>query len=365
MSREEPRDNKLERGGDDESLAFHKKAPLIKNLGDGVQAFVGLIAGVSSLHDTIILIDEPEAFLSAPIARRLGAALAQIANTRKATLIIATHSPDFVMGCLESTEDINLVRLTYEDEIATAAKLEAAKIKELFKQPILRSTGVIQSLFHPAVIITEGDSDRIVYEEINRQLMEQNEHSKDVLFLKTSGKSSIYKIIKPLRELGIPAVAIVDLDFIKSEHQKDWDNLIKACQIDAININSKRKQVLEIFFKNTRVSEPIKNGGINNLTDQDKKIAEDFLDELALYGLYVVPIGEVEDWGEEIGIKKPSDKNSKLKGEWPEQFLTKITKSSNKGIGIFLKKIASWVNNPDRKGIREILQKVPPQNELS
>lgn len=356
LSRIKPNTNE-ERGLTTEAIEFHDQAHLITELGDGIQAFVGLIAALKSFSDSIILIDEPEAFLASPIARRLGFELARIAETRNANLIVATHSPDFVMGCIEATQKINLVRLTYQNEMATTTQLEAEKIKRLFKNPILRSTGVIQGLFHPAVIITEGHSDRIIYEEINRLLNEQQQGIADSLFLMSGDKNRIHKVIKPLREIGVLAVAIVDLDFIDDGNGSGtcWDDLTNACGLCVDvkeKINKLRRQVLEIFSKITN-SKPLKNKGINNLEQTDREIVKDFLDTLALYGLFIVPVGEVEDWGDEIGIQKPSSQNSKLKNEWPENFLNKIEESFdlNTEIATFLKKIADWTKDPERKGI--------------
>ena len=51
--------------------AFHAAAPLITDLSDGVQAFVGLLSAILGLPPSILLIDEPEAFLHPPLARRM------------------------------------------------------------------------------------------------------------------------------------------------------------------------------------------------------------------------------------------------------------------------------------------------------
>lgn len=335
----------------------YDKYELLTSQGDGIQAFVGIMSAVITRPKSIILIDEPEAFLADPIQKRFGSELTKISQERKGNLIVSTHSPDFVMGCIETTKNINLVRLTYEKEQATATQLDAEKIQILFKQPILRSAGVIQGLFHPATIVSEGHSDRIIYEEINRLLNEKQQGIVDALFIMSGDKNRIHKIIKPLRDIGIPAVAIVDLDFIDNDSSSGncWSDLINACGVSGDNlaaINNMRTCVLDAFSK-IKLSKPIKNQGINNLSCHDKELAKDLLKALALYGLFIVPIGEVEDWGVELDIQKPSPQNSRAKSEWPEKFLNKIEKSFdlNNEIATFLKNIANWVNDPDRKGI--------------
>lgn len=46
--------------------------PLLHESGDGIQSFIGLVASTKALPYKLVLIDEPEAFLHPPLARRLG-----------------------------------------------------------------------------------------------------------------------------------------------------------------------------------------------------------------------------------------------------------------------------------------------------
>ncbi len=102
---------------------FTQGATLISELSDGVQAYTGLVAAVMSLPHRILLIDEPEAFLHPPLAKRLGRDLADLATERDASLVVATHSADFLMGCLEANPNVVIVRLTYENRVATSRYL--------------------------------------------------------------------------------------------------------------------------------------------------------------------------------------------------------------------------------------------------
>src|SRR5262249_40919356 len=99
MSDRAPEDAAEEQALDARARAFHSAAPEVAELSDGVQAFAGLVSAVMSLPHRVILIDEPEAFLHPPLARRLGADLAELAGERGATLAVATHSADFLLGC--------------------------------------------------------------------------------------------------------------------------------------------------------------------------------------------------------------------------------------------------------------------------
>ncbi len=75
MSRRRPTSKSEEQSLEDVAREFHEQATMISEFSDGVQAFVGLVSAVLSLPHKIILIDEPDAFLHPPLARRLGGTL--------------------------------------------------------------------------------------------------------------------------------------------------------------------------------------------------------------------------------------------------------------------------------------------------
>ena len=99
-----------EQNWNEQSRIFHGNALYIKDASDGVQAFVRIMCAVLYEDYKTILIDEPEAFLHPPLARKLGYQLA--ANLRSnGSLFASTHSPDFLMGCLQASTEVRVVRL--------------------------------------------------------------------------------------------------------------------------------------------------------------------------------------------------------------------------------------------------------------
>jgi ABC-type cobalamin/Fe3+-siderophores transport system ATPase subunit len=94
-----------EQNWSESARTFHAKAVHIKEASDGVQAFVGILCAVLSGDNRAILVDEPEAFLHPPLARKLGFELTK--NLREGgTLMASTHSPDFVIGCLQASPNV-------------------------------------------------------------------------------------------------------------------------------------------------------------------------------------------------------------------------------------------------------------------
>jgi hypothetical protein len=88
---------------------------------------------------------------------------------------------------------------------------------ELMRNPLLRSTGVLNGLFYEHVIVTESDADRAFYQEINERLLRFRPEwgVPNCLFLNSQGKHTLQTIMRPLRKLGIPAAGIVDVDVLK------------------------------------------------------------------------------------------------------------------------------------------------------
>ncbi|HEY1942536.1 MAG TPA: AAA family ATPase [Roseiarcus sp.] len=151
---------------------FHAKAIYIKDASDGVQAFVGILCAVFSGDYRAILIDEPEAFLHPPLARKLGYELTSKLK-EGGTLMASTHSSDFLMGCLQASPHVRVVRLVYSNGRSNGRIVDPAILANLFKAPLMRSANVISALFHDGVVVTESDNDRAFYAEIYYRLAEQ------------------------------------------------------------------------------------------------------------------------------------------------------------------------------------------------
>lgn len=358
LSTTNPKDKSLEQSLEKKTRDFHAKATHIKEFSDGVQAYVGLLSAIYSLPDTIILIDEPEAFLHPPLARRLGRYLVEVAAERKASLVVSTHSADFLMGCLESTSSSTVVRLTYEKKKATARTLSREDLDVLTKDPLLRSTGIYKGLFHNGVVVTESDVDRAFYDEIHRRVFKNKSDESNLLFLNAWEKATVYRIVKPLRKIGIPATAVVDLDFLK-DNDTLWDALLEACQIPSSEWDrlKGKRDILKALFAAMSTppggKHPIKFGGISSLAPIDQTVAKALLKELAEYGLFMVPVGELEAWLPTLNIKDHGPK-------WLTKIFRKIgtsesdanyLKPANNDVWLFVKEISKWIENPSKKGV--------------
>ncbi|EOW9393500.1 ATP-dependent endonuclease [Vibrio cholerae] len=350
-----PESEIMERGVHAEAVDFHGRAKKIDELSDGVKAFTGIVLELVAGDPMVLLVDEPEAFLHPSLSYKLGKEVSVTAASQNKNIFVSTHSSNFIMGCVQSGVPINIVRLTYTQGDATARLLPNDKLLQLMRNPLLRSTGVVDGLFYEVVIVTESDADRAFYQEINDRLLKYSPGSgiSNCLFINAQNKQTVHQIIKPLRELGIPAAAVVDIDILKEGGQV-WSNFLGGGfipQISQTPLGTIRQALKQKF--NDESIDMKREGGISALPSEEREAAENLLKQLSDYGLFVVPNGELESWLKhlEVGGHGPKwlvEIFEKM-GENPES--ESYVKPSIGDVWGFLELIKVWAIKPDRKGI--------------
>lgn len=348
-------DETEERGWHQAAVAYHAEAQPIESSSDGVKAFTGIITEVVAGDPKILLIDEPEAFLHPSLAFKLGLELARASTGSDKRIFVSTHSPSFIMGCIQSGVKVNIIRLTYRDGSSTARLSPSDDLLRLMRNPLLRSTGVISGLFYESVIVTEGDADRAFYQEINERmlLLKPDWGIPNCLFLHAQNKQTIATILKPLRELGIPTASIVDIDVIK-EGGSVWANFLTSIGMPALShssFSSIRPAILSAFQATGKDMK--RDGGLDLLSSADREAAGNLLNQLAEYGSFVVPNGELESWLKflKVGGHGPGwlIPIFEAMGEDPEG--SNYVRPGNDDVWAFIKSVRSWLLDPTRKGI--------------
>jgi hypothetical protein len=351
----EPLNDMEERNIHAAGVAFHSEALPIEAASDGVKAFTGIIVELIAGDPRILLIDEPEAFLHPSLAAKLGYEISRAAVQSDKRVFASTHSPTFVMGCIQSGAPINIVRLTYRGGVPTARVLPSSEILELMRNPLLRSTGVLNGLFYEFVVVTESDADRAFYQEVNERLLRLKPEwgIPNCLFLNAQGKHTVHIIIKLLRKLGIPAAGIVDVDILK-EGGAPWAHIVDSAGIPGINRNALAtlraniKAAMDATGRNMK-----RDGGVAILERGDKEAAENLLGQLAKYGIFVVPGGELESWLKVL--EAPGHGPSWLinifakMGEDPDA--ATYVRPSDDDVWKFMSGLQRWLTNPARRGI--------------
>ncbi|MEG3940806.1 AAA family ATPase [Microcoleus sp. S36b_A3] len=353
LSSRPPSTDLEERGIHYEALQFHSSASLVEQASDGVKAFTGIITEIIAGDPAVLLIDEPEAFLHPSLAFSLGKEIALTSSESEKRIFVSTHSPYFVMGCIQSGAPVNIVRLTYRGGIPTARVLANKDILPLMRNPLLRSTNVISGLFYEFVVVTESDADRAFYQEINERLLRYQPELgiANCLFINAQNKQTVKTIIKPLRELGIPAVGVVDIDILKDGGQV-WTGFLESSFVPELEHQSlaNLRHAIKHKFDGKNMK---RDGGVEILSDGDKEAANNLFDKLAEYGIFAVRGGELESWLPNLGATGHGPAwliaVFEKMGEDPES--VGYLMPSNDDVWLFIGEIKKWFTNPTRKGI--------------
>lgn len=331
---------------------FHRRAIYIKDASDGVQAYVGIIAAVVSGEYHTILVDEPEAFLHPPLARKLGRQLAGLATARKGSLLASTHSADFLMGCIQGSQDVRVVRLEYQHGKSKGRLVDSDKLRLLFQNPLMRSTNATSALFYDGVIVTESDNDRVFYSEIYHRLSEHRSDLPSILFVNAQNKQTIKDVVGPLRQFGVPAAAIPDIDILK-DGGTTWLQWLAAAQVPEplrAGYQTQRQAVLNEFQKSGKDMK--RDGGTAVLDKSSRAAADQLFDDLNTYGIFPVRSGELESWLTSLGV-------SGAKTKWTISILQAMGSDPSSGdyvrpaandVWAFLQTVIDWVADTGRKG---------------
>ena len=313
-----------------------EKLPKIEQEGDGIKSFVGCLLGVLCGAHKVLMIDEPEAFLHPPQARKLGRLLAETASDTKRQVIAATHSPDVVIGALASGKRVAVCRIERENELNRAYPLESQQLSTLWSKPLLQSTGAINGIFHKGVVVCEADSDCRFFEAILARLegsVTFNE-APDLYFIHGGGKSAIDILVNAYRSLNIKTIAITDFDVlrVKPEFEKilesfgiehesisaDYNSSVSALNdlppiksvedftekvatltqtvVDNGELTAKTKgEFIELLSHSAKWS-VAKRYGIEKLSGGAHAACRNILDFCAGNGLFILPGGELESF---------------------------------------------------------------------
>ena len=338
------------------SLSYVRRLETLSTLqsqGDGMRSFVGVLLATLVGRESVLLIDEPEAFLHPPQAHLLGSTLAhERADGRQ--LFLATHSADLLRGVLDSeSRNVRVLRLTRQGSTNAVHVLDNAHIRELWADPLLRYSNILDGLFHECVVVCESDGDCRFFAAVYNSLHDSESESArrlDVMFTHCGGKARLPVVIRALKEVHVPVKAVADFDILSdekplrevvealglewSEVEHDWKCVKGAIDSKkpelntteiAEEIHSVLDGITEPFFpKNAkdkiqsvlRRSSPwatAKSVGKAFVPSGDPSQAcERLLKTLRSAGLHVVEVGELEGFARTIGGHGPKWVNEAL-----------------------------------------------------
>lgn len=328
----------LAEGEDRLSTSYQAKLdtlPMLHQQGDGMRSFTGVLLYSLIVDSSVLLLDEPEAFLHPPQARLLGQMLARETRENR-QLFIATHSGDILRGLLDSNAaNVRVVRIQRDGNVNRINTLNNDDITQLWGDPLLRYSSVLDGVFHEHVVVCEGDADCRFYNAMMDSVFEakgQDDRKPDTMFVHSGGKSRFPMLINALRASGVPVSAIADFDILNDEYplrstfeslggswrdiESLWRTVKNAIEekkaplstqevhdkIDAIfsSVNQRHlpKSAVKEIQQALSASSPwanAKKGGVSFVpSGQATKAFKQLAEMLEAKGLFVVKVGELE-----------------------------------------------------------------------
>ncbi|MFD4736569.1 ATP-dependent endonuclease [Streptomyces virginiae] len=190
--------------------------PTLRDQGDGMKSLMGLLITLVATPFPIVFIDEPEAFMHPPQAVALGKILGELSVGKGMQIILATHDKNLLAGLMSSGAPTSVVRVDRRGARMRADRLESNALQELWKNPSLRYSNVLDGLFHKLVVIAEADPDCRFYAAAMESLLESSPEdqfsSDDILWVPSGGLGEMPKLAEALRELSVPMIVCPDMD---------------------------------------------------------------------------------------------------------------------------------------------------------
>lgn len=315
----------------------------VQNQGDGIKSFIGILLYLMLDYFCTFLIDEPESFLHPPQAKLMGQIIGKkLTDNQQA--FISTHSEEIIKGLMEvCPERIKIVRITREKNTNEISILRNEEFIHLWNDPLLKYSNIMTSLFYSKVVICESDSDCKMYSTIDRYIKQKKNKYSETLFIHCGGKYRMEKIVKALRSLDLDVKIIVDMDILNDE--KVFRGIVESYNIDyelirpkynsiisnlhsskenvsredAYNkINKILKESNDDFLSKSEIKE-IKNvvSSISNwhlikkvgeaaIPSGDAMNAYNYINKILIdHGIFLVPVGELENFIKEVGGHGP------------------------------------------------------------
>lgn len=366
----------------EDRLSFKKmeKYRTIETEGDGLKSYVAICIAMLLGDRPISIIDEPEMCLHPPQAYNLGRFIGRHGSATDTVTFVATHSSHILRGIIQATKQLQIVRLSRRDSQFSAHLVPANVLMTALARPTLRNESVLDGIFADCVVVLEADTDRLVYQTTLETLA--TEFRIDVHFTAVGGTGGIAATCSLYRTLNIPVAVIADLDMLvdvarlsrvvevltnKETAQSLVDRAKSLTEIlrklpPSIEPDELRTRLTAIVAMETdwtsgddakmrrelnRMSEQLdrmrrlKRGGISSFSEPLASQLTSLVDDLASIGLFLVPVGELEEWLESEQIQASKEN----KWAWANEAALKIQNKgpSRGGVWDFMRKVSTYL----------------------
>ncbi len=295
-------------------LSKEGKEFYINQASSGEKEIINFLLGVFAfnINNGIIIIDEPELHLHPKWQNLLLELFIELSSFTKNQFIISTHSPVFI-----NDKSYNHIFRIYKDKNNTSKVTvlkdnDQLKLKDILH--IINSTNNEKIFFADIVILVEGITDRLIFQKILSEYLENSNTTRIVEIIEIKGKSNVNSFREFVESLNIPVFFISDLDYIneisddslkklfitnarkidkdviKNPKSRDGYSLIEAIEqaIEENNLENLKK-LLE-YIKSFR--RKLKS----DLSEDEKRTLVDFIEDQQKNNIYILQHGDIEDY---------------------------------------------------------------------
>jgi hypothetical protein len=118
-----------------------------------------------------------------------------------------------------------IARITRNETKNKITVLDHKSILQLWTDPLLRTSAVLSSLFHSIALFAEGESDVRFFKALLDATRGEHREA-DYQFYHVGGKDRIAGVAMALSALGVPVIAIVDIDIL--EEKESFNRLFSS-----------------------------------------------------------------------------------------------------------------------------------------
>ena len=362
-------------------MAEHRS---IETEGDGMKSYVATCVALLLGLRPVCLIDEPEMCLHPPQAYNLGRFIGRYGTSPDSATFVATHSSHLLRGIIQTAQKVQIIRLTRRDRKFNAHLVPSSQLQEALSRPTLRAEAVLDGIFAQAVVVVEADGDRFVYQAAWETLNE--DFRVDLHFSAVGGTGGIADTCSLYRTLKIPIAVIADLEVIVNSERmsrvidelvsvEEKRDSLKACCEQVAEEIRKVPPLIDPEVVATRLSElaasgmdwtksedlvthralrdlandldrmrRLKAGGIQAYEEPLRSDLRKLADELKSYGLFLVQVGELEEWLKDydVGVSK------REKRSWSNAAAQLIQKNGKRDgdVWAFMTEIGQYLTSP-------------------
>lgn len=354
---------------------------LIEDEGDGFKSYMGTCVTLLLGRRPICLIDEPELCLHPPQAYALGHFIGKYGTSSDHVTFVATHSSHVLRGIIEATSKLEIVRLSRNGPTFSGKRVSHDSITACIEKPSTKVETILDGLFAEAVSVVESEGDRLVYSTTWERIASDFRH--DVHFVSVGGIGGFADTCELYRRLKIPVCIMADLDLLRE--LDTFERIMKAlasAEEATTAVEQCRRIIEDIKAMGPLYTEDALRTKLGAIIDVDlswsnleqlsnirrelsdlsvalsptarlKKGVESLRSDPVYpnlnallgvcrgHGLFLVPVGELEDWVPELTADGPSKKK---KAEWANYAANKLRDApiGTNDVWAFVRKMAEF-----------------------